>query len=114
MACQSTVHLGDSLTFSICTHDPDTGELTNADSAPSYRVYEDETPTPVLTGTMSALEATNTTGLYTEEVDCTTENGFEKGKSYTIYIEATVDGNTGATCYGFTITAKNVQADWRQ
>lgn len=105
MGCQSEVILGDSLTFSICTHDPDTGELTDADSAPTYRVYEDETATPILTGTMTTLDAANTIGFYSEQVAGTTANGFEVGKSYTVYIEATVDGDTGGISYGFTVVS---------
>lgn len=95
--------LGNNLIFSICTHDPDTGILTDADSDPTYRVYEDETAAAILTGTMAVLDTGNTTGFYTEQIACTTANGFETGKSYTIYIEATVDGDKGGIAYGFTV-----------
>lgn len=103
MGCQSTVNLGDNLVFSITCHDPDTGVLTDADSAPTYRLYEDETATPILTGTMATLDTANTTGFYSELVAGTAANGFEVGKSYTVYIEATVDGDTGGISYGFTV-----------
>jgi len=106
MGCQSIVELEQSLTFSICTHDPDTGVLTDADSAPSYRVYEDETATSILDGSMAKLDDGNTTGFYTEQIACTAANGFEDGKSYTIYIEATVDGDTGGISYAFTVTSR--------
>lgn len=101
MGCQTEVSIGDDLTFSICTHDPDTGALTDADALPIYRVYEDETAAAILNGTMAILDNANTTGFYTELVACTLANGFEHGKSYTIYIEATVDSDTGGICYGF-------------
>jgi len=101
MGCQSEVTLGNNLTFSICTHDPDTGILTDADSAPTYRVYEDETATAILTGTMTVLDTSNTTGFYTELIACSVANGFETGKSYTIYIEATVDSDKGGIAYSF-------------
>jgi len=101
MGCQSEVTIGDYLTFSICTHDPDTGALTDADSAPAYRVYEDETATAILTGTMTKLDDVNTLGFYTERIECSAGNGFEDGKSYTIYIEATVDSDTGGIAYAF-------------
>ena len=103
MGCQSEVFLGDNLTFSICTHDPDTGVLTDADAVPSYRVYEDETAVPLLTGNMAKLDDVNTTGFYTEQIACTAANGFENGKSYTVYIEATVDADTGGASYGFRV-----------
>jgi hypothetical protein len=105
MGCQSTVTLGNNLTFSICTHDPETGILTDADGNPTYRVYENETATPLLTGTMAVLDTGNTTGFYTELIACTTANGFEIGKTYTVYIEAVVDSNTGGIAYAFTVPA---------
>ena len=101
MGCPSKVIIGDNCVFSICTHDPDTGVLTDADSAPTYRVYEDETGTAILTGTMAKLDDANTTGFYTESIACTSGNGFEDGKTYSIYIEATVDSDTGGIAYSF-------------
>jgi hypothetical protein len=101
MGCPSSVNIGENLVFSITTHDPETGILTDADSAPSYRIYEDETATPILTGSMAKLDDAGTTGFYTELIACTTANGFEYGKTYSIYIQATVDGNTGGISYGF-------------
>lgn len=108
MGCQSEVYIGHYLTFSICTHDPDTGELDDADFAPLWRLYEDETVAPILNGNMATLDAVNTMGFYTERVHCSLVNGFEHGKSYTIYIEAQVDGDTGGIALSFrTITAPN-------
>jgi hypothetical protein len=110
MGCQTDVELGSNLTFTICTHDPDTGALTDADSNPTYRVYEDETATPILTGSMSLLDAANTDGFYSETIAVTAANGFEANRSYNIYIQATVDGDTGGISYGFraTVTARIV------
>jgi len=105
MGCQTEVYLGNNLTFSVCTHDPDTGVLTDADAVPAYRVYEDETAVAILTGDMAKLDDANTTGFYTELLACTTANGFEVGKSYTIYIAATVDSDTGGIAYNFTVKA---------
>ena len=101
MGCPTEVVIGDDLVFSVCTHDPDTGVLTDAGSAPAYRVYEDETGTAILTGSMAKLDDANTTGFYTELIACTAANGFENGKTYTLYIEATVDSDTGGICFGF-------------
>ena len=100
MGCPSECILGDNLVFSVCTHDPDTGVLTDAAAVPSYRLYEDETATPIAAGNMAKLDDTNTTGFYTELVACTAANGYESGKTYTIYIAATVDGDTGGISYG--------------
>jgi len=101
MGCPSEVEIGDNLVFSVCTHDPDTGVLTDADAVPAYRIYEDETAVPILTGNMAKLDDAGTTGFYTELIACTAGNGFENGKTYTIYITAAVGGDTGGICYGF-------------
>lgn len=105
MGCPKEVKIGYNITFSITTHDPSNGIVTDADSAPSYRVYEDETATPILTGSMAKLDDANTTGFYTETISGTAANGFEHRKTYTVYIEAIVDGNTGAKDYTFTAVA---------
>lgn len=104
MGCPSIVGLGDNLVFSITCHDPDTGVVTDADSVPTYRVYENETATPILTGSMAKLDDANTTGFYTELIACTAANGFDDGKTYNIYIAATVDGSTGAISFAFVVT----------
>jgi len=101
MGCPAEVIIGDNLVFSVTTHDPDTGVLTDAAAVPSYRIYEDETAAPILTGNMAKLDDDNTTGFYTELIACTVANGFEAGKTYTVYIEATVDSDKGGICYGF-------------
>src|SRR3990167_3814424 len=101
MSCPSFAFLGTNLIFAICTHDPDTGILTDADSLPVYRLYENEDATPILTGTMAKLDDTNTTGFYSELIECTTANGFENATTYTIFIQATVDGDTGGIAYAF-------------
>lgn len=102
MGCPAFAVIGKSLVFSVTTHDPDTGVLTDADPVPAYRIYEDETATAILTGNMAKLDDGNTTGFYTESIDITAANGFEDGKTYTVYIEATVDSDKGGITYSFT------------
>ena len=104
MGCPTEVYLGDNLTFSICCHDPDTGVISDATST-LYYVYEDETAADILTGTLAKLDDANTTGFYTETIACTAANGFGVGKTYTIYVEATVDGDKGGICYSFKTNA---------
>lgn len=106
MGSQARVTIGNFLTFGICTHDPDTGESTDTDFAPIYRVYEDETIPPILTGSMAKLDDANTTGFYTERIACSEANGFEDGKSYTIFIQATVFGSTGGISFSFVVRAR--------
>ena len=105
MGCQTTVALGNNLTFTVVTHDPDTGVLTDADAVPAYRVYEDEIAVPILIGNMAFLDAVNTIGFYSELIACTALAGFQVGRSYNIYIVATVDADQGGITYGFTVEA---------
>jgi len=98
--------IDDYLTFCCNTHDPDTGVATDADAVPTYRVYEDETATPILTGSMALLDSANTTGFYSERIQLTAANGFEKGKCYTIYVTATVDSDAGTMSHAFQIEAE--------
>jgi hypothetical protein len=98
--------IDDLLTFTIVTHNVATGVATDADSAPAYRVYEDETSTPILTGTMALLDSTNTAGFYSEQITLSAANGFEKGKSYNVYISATVNSVAGATVRNLQIEAE--------
>ena len=103
MGCPSECNLEDNLVFSVVTHDPDTGVLTDADAVPAYSVYEDETATPILADDMAKLDDGNTTGFYTELIACTTVAGFQSGKTYTVYITATVDSDEGGITYAFKI-----------
>jgi hypothetical protein len=103
MGCPVSVIIGENLVFGICTHDPDTGILTDADDLPAYRIYVDEEPDAVLVGNMARLDVPNTTGFYTELIACTQANGFDTFRNYTIYIEATVGGDTGGIAYTFRV-----------
>ena len=101
MGCPRSIRIGESIVFGICTHDPDTGVLTDADALPTYRVYEEGTEAAIATGSMVKSDSDNTTGYYIKELECTSGNGYEDGKSYNIYIEAIVDGDKGGITYGF-------------
>lgn len=101
MGCPAEVEIGDNLVFSVITHTPATGAITDADAVPAYRIYEDETDPPILTGNMAKLDDDDTTGFYTESIAATSGNGFENGKSYNIYITAAVGGVTGGVSYAF-------------
>jgi len=113
MGCPSQVELGDTLVFSITTHDPDTGILTDAAAVPDYWIYEGETGVSINANTpdadvMAKLDDAHTTGFYTESIVCSSVNGYEVGKTYTVYIEATVDGDKGGIAYAFNVT--NIRA----
>lgn len=106
-----SLNIDDYLTFTCNTHNATTGAATDADSAPAYRVYEDETATPVLTGTMALLDGSNTAGFYSEQIQITAANGFERGKCYNIYISAAVSSVTGTLTHCFQVGAA-VDVGW--
>lgn len=95
--------IDDLLVFACNTHTPSTGAAVDADSAPTYRVYEDETGTAILTGTMALLDDANTVGQYSEQITLSAANGFELGKSYSIRISGAVGGVAGATLRSFQV-----------
>ena len=103
MGCPAEVKIGNNLTFSICTHDPDTGILTDADTSPSYEIYEEDGATALLSGTMTKRKVGNA-GRYVTKVAINAIDGFENGKAYTVEIVATVDGDTGGISFNFTAT----------
>lgn len=105
------MHLGswaidDLLTFTVNTHTPATGAATDGDGVPTYRVYEDETATPIITGSMALLDDANTTGFYSEQITLSAANGLETGKSYTVYVQVIVGGVTGTMSHSFQILAE--------
>ena len=107
--------LGELVTFYVNTHTPSTAGVVDADAVPGYRVYEDETATPLLTGSMALLDDANTVGFYSEQITLSAANGFERGKSYTIRITGVVGGVTGVTLRFFqmlaAVNAEAISAD---
>lgn len=98
-------YVDDTLTFTVNTHRVDTGAGTDADAVPSYRVYEDETGTAILNGNTAKLDDANTVGFYSEQLTLSAANGFEAGKSYAIYIAATVNSIAATQSFNFKVIA---------
>ena len=98
-----TYPIDELLTFWANTHRFDTGAATDADSVPAYRVYEEITDTPLLTGSMALRDSANTAGFYSGQITLSAANGFENGKSYSIYISATVNSVTGTMHHTFQV-----------
>ena len=96
----------DHVTFSCNTHTPSSGAATDADAVPTYRIYEDETGAAITNGSMAKLDDANTVGFYSERVQLTAALGFEKGKTYTVYITATVGGVAGTMSHMLQIEAE--------
>ena len=94
------------VTFTVQTRSATTGAQTDADGLPTYQVYEDETGTPIATGTMALLNDAGTTGFYSEQITLTSAGSlYEKGKSYTIRVSAAVGGVTDSDVFTFQIGA---------
>ncbi len=91
-----TAYIDDSMAFPVQTTQFSTGAAFDAASPPTYRVYEGGTTTPILTGSTAKLDDANTTGLYIGVITISLANGFDVGKYYTVYAQATVDGVAGA------------------
>jgi len=108
MGCPAQAILSKNLVFSITTRSSTTGAPADADTAPSYSIYEDETNTAILTGTMTKPDALKT-GFYTEQIAVSTANGFEIYKTYTVLVEATVSGILGNKTFNFVCIS---QEDW--
>lgn len=106
MAYLGSWKIDDYLSFYCNTHTASTGAGTDADSVPTYRIYEDETGTAIANGSMALLDSTNTVGFYSEQVQLTTATGYEKGKQYVIYITATVATVAGTMHHTFQMEAE--------
>ena len=105
MSFLGTWAIDEALYFYANTTRFDTGAATDADAEPTYRVYENETGTALLNGTLSLLDSANTAGFYSETITLSAANGFEAGKQYAIYIAATVNSVAGASHHTFQVRA---------
>jgi len=83
--------LDDVVTFYAQASQYTTGAAFDATGSPAYRVYEESTGTPILTGSLALLDSSNTDGFYSASVTASAANGFEVGKTYCIRVSATVD-----------------------
>jgi hypothetical protein len=78
----------------ITTSNPSTGGVSDADSTPTYEVFEEDTDTPILAA-QSFTKRTSKTGDYRGSVTCSAANGFEVGKWYSVVASATVNAVAG-------------------
>jgi hypothetical protein len=97
-------NIDDILRVHVQTSSVTTGAAADAESVPSWRVYEDDTITPVTTGSFSTLNAM--TGFYVAAITLAAAIGYESGKTYAVRTAATVAGIIGADVHTFQIGAK--------
>lgn len=84
------------VTFDIVTHNPFTADVSDADSAPTFAVYEDTTDTDVGVGG-NMTKRTSLTGNYRASFTASAANGFEAGKWYSVIVSATVVSTSAKT-----------------
>ncbi|MHA1410793.1 MAG: hypothetical protein ACTSQY_10890, partial [Candidatus Odinarchaeia archaeon] len=97
-------NIDDYLVIPATTHQFSTGAAYDASSI-TYRIYEDDTATEIITDT-AMTKFDSETGFYLDKIQLTAANGFEAGKNYTVLKKATVDGVSGISVDTFQILAK--------
>ncbi len=84
------------IVFDVVTHHPTTAAASDGDSAPTFDVFEEDTDTPILSA-VTMTKRTSKTGNYRGSITCSTANGFEAGKWYSVVVSATVS-SVSAKC----------------
>ncbi len=79
--------------FDVVTHVPSTAAVSDADSAPTFDVFEEDTDTPILAA-QAMTKRTSKTGNYRGSITCSAANGFEAGKWYSVVVTAIVSSIT--------------------
>lgn len=80
--------------FDVITSSASTGAVTDADSTPTFDVYEEATDTGML-GATNLTKRTSLTGNYRGTFTASAANGFEAGKWYSVVASATVSTIAG-------------------
>lgn len=80
--------------FDAVTHHPTTGAVTDADSTPTFSVFEEDTDTAIV-GPSNLTKRTALTGNYRGSFTASAANGFEVGKWYNVVASATVNSIAG-------------------
>lgn len=89
--------------YDSITSNPSTGAATDADSAPTFEVFEEATDTAIVSGTTT--KRTGKTGNYRGTFTLSIANGFEVGKWYNVTTSGTVGGVTGKYTWKFRLVA---------
>lgn len=87
------ISLDDVIHFDVITSRPTTGAAIDADSAPTWAIYEEATDTAVASGTFT--KRTSLDGNYRGTATLSTANGFEVGKWYNVVATGIVGAVTG-------------------
>ena len=91
MSAMSIPH-GAVVHFDVVTHNPLTGQVQDADSAPAWKVWGQVGDMPCRLGSMT--KRTDLTGHYKASFGLYTVDGFDPGEFFQLVVEATVGGVT--------------------
>jgi hypothetical protein len=86
------INWGETTTFDFTTHNPNTGNIQNADVLPTCQVFEDSDNVPLLTPVIVQRGAL--VGDYRVTVIIDAANGFTLNRVYNIVVTATVNAIT--------------------
>ncbi len=90
MAGLGEIALDEVVHFDVVTHNVSTGAVSDADSTPTFSVFEEDTDTPIVSAS-NFTKRTALTGNYRGSFTASAANGFEVGKWYNIVASATVN-----------------------
>lgn len=88
------IPLDEVIYFDCITSDPETGDVSDADSTPTFEVFEEATDTDIGVGG-NLTKRTSKTGNYRGTFTLSAANGFEVGKWYNVIASATVNSIAG-------------------
>jgi len=87
------IPLDEVIHFDAQTSTPSTSVAVDADSTPTYSLFEEDTDTPIVTGNFT--KRTGLTGEYRGSITLSAANGCEVGKCYNLKAYATVGSAAG-------------------
>jgi hypothetical protein len=91
-----TPSLEEAITLDFITS-ASTGAAADADSTPTFEVFENATDTALTLSGSTIAKRTGKTGNYRITFTCAASDGFEAGKSYNVIVSATI-GGVAAKC----------------
>ncbi len=87
-----TRRLNENITLDFTTHNPLTGDVSDADSIPTCELFEEDSDTPILTPAVT--KRSGKTGDYRVTFILSDANGFEASKAYNAIATVVVGGKT--------------------
>jgi len=112
MSWMIEININDFFVIATTVHDPDTGGEIDADSAPTYDIYENVTDAAVASGTLDKLDDAGTLGVYAKRVQALIAT-YTVGNVYTVIVGATVGGIPGNRVFSFIVRDTIANRVWQ-